>query len=428
MTKNILNFNQLMSYLLLLVPLALLTGPALPDILISLIALIFLIKSIKMKISEYYFTIFFYFILTLNIYLLINSIFSENILFSFRTSAVYFRFGIFAIATWYLLNQLPNLKKQFTYSLLIAFVLALLNGYYQYFFQETIFGDALPKTALANRLTLIFSDETILGNYLARMLPLLLGLIILNFKKNYIYYIVIASLLILTDILVYISTERTALGLVFISTIFVLLMLKNLKLLRLFSIVISVIGIIIISYISTDIKTRNYDFTLKQLGLTQNSEKLILLSPQHEALFLNSINYFKERPIIGNGVNSYRHICDWEKHIETNLGCSTHPHNIYFQAIAEIGIVGILFLLIPVSYLTLLVLRHIKSIVFGKSRYLTDFQVCLIACFIVSLWPILPTLNLFNNWNNIIYYLPIGFYLHTITFEFNQKLKQNEEN
>ena len=71
--------------------------------------------------------------------------------------------------------------------------------------------------------------------------------------------------------------------------------------------------------------------TLKQLGLTQNSEKLILLSPQHEALFLNSINYFKERPIIGNGVNSYRHICDWEKHIETNLGCSTHPHNIYFQ-------------------------------------------------------------------------------------------------
>ena len=67
-----------------------------------------------MKISEYYFTIFFYFILTLNIYLLINSIFSEYILFSFRTSAVDFRFGIFAIATWYLINQLPNLKKQFT--------------------------------------------------------------------------------------------------------------------------------------------------------------------------------------------------------------------------------------------------------------------------------------------------------------------------
>ena len=32
--------------------------------------------------------------------------------------------------------------------------------------------------------------------------------------------------------------------------------------------------------------------------------------------------------------------------------------------------------------------------------------------FLFFLLAFFPTLNLFNNWINIIYYLPVGFYLH----------------
>ena len=45
---------------------------------------------------------------------------------------------------------------------------------------------------------------------------------------------------------------------------------------------------------------------------------------------------------------------------------------------------------------------------------LSDYQICLLVCIFLSLWPIIPSQNFFNNWINIIYYLPIGFLLHTV--------------
>ena len=48
-----------------------------------------------------------------------------------------------------------------------------------------------------------------------------------------------------------------------------------------------------------------------------------------------------------------------------------------------------------------------------KDRYLTDFQVCLYAAVCISIWPLIPSMNFFNNWIIIIYYLPIGFILHS---------------
>ena len=41
-----------------------------------------------------------------------------------------------------------------------------------------------------------------------------------------------------------------------------------------------------------------------------------------------------------------------------------------------------------------------------------DHMACLIICFFLTFFPFLPTLNFFNNWINIIYYLPLGFYLY----------------
>ena len=43
----------------------------------------------------------------------------------------------------------------------------------------------------------------------------------------------------------------------------------------------------------------------------------------------------------------------------------------------------------------------------------SDFQICLYAAILITLWPFVPTGNLFHNWLNIIYFLPIGFLLHS---------------
>ena len=34
-----------------------------------------------------------------------------------------------------------------------------------------------------------------------------------------------------------------------------------------------------------------------------------------------------------------------------------------------------------------------------------------LACFIISLWPLIPTGSFFNNWLSIIHFLPVGFFI-----------------
>ena len=64
--------------------------------------------------------------------------------------------------------------------------------------------------------------------------------------------------------------------------------------------------------------------------------------------------------------------------------------------------------------------RQLKTIVFKEKRYLSDYQVCLLACLLITVWPLSPNGNFFNNWLAICYSLPVGFYLHSI-YEKNRK-------
>ena len=57
----------------------------------------------------------------------------------------------------------------------------------------------------------------------------------------------------------------------------------------------------------------------------------------------------------------------------------------------------------------------IKQFIYSmkNKRIISDSEICLLCCFLISLWPFVPTGNFFNNFNSIIYFLPIGFYLST---------------
>ena len=65
------------SILLITIPIVLITGPALPDIFLSLIAIYFLVKSILKKKWEYYQNPIFYGFILFCLYGIIRSIFSE---------------------------------------------------------------------------------------------------------------------------------------------------------------------------------------------------------------------------------------------------------------------------------------------------------------------------------------------------------------
>ena len=105
MKKQILFFEIIPSYIIVLMPALLITGPFLSDLGVSIVAILFLINSKKNDLLKYYNNIYFKIFIIFWIILIISSLLSNNILISLKNSFFYFRFGIFSLCFWFLIEK-----------------------------------------------------------------------------------------------------------------------------------------------------------------------------------------------------------------------------------------------------------------------------------------------------------------------------------
>jgi len=117
---------------------------------------------------------------------------------------------------------------------------------------------------------------------------------------------------------------------------------------------------------------------------------------------------------LGHGPKMFRIICKDEAYATGISPCMTHPHNFYIQLLAETGIIGFLFLFSALVHVIYTALRQFKSIILKEKRPISDYQVCLLAGILITVWPLTTNGNFFNNWLIITYSLPVGFYLQSI--------------
>ena len=162
-----------------LVPL-LVTGPFLPDLLLSILSLWFLYYSVKKKIYRVFQNSYFYFFIGFWLVCIFSSLFSEQILFSLKSSLPYIRIAIFALLITYLIDNHKEILDYFYYALLISFFILILDGYLQYFTGFNI----LNYPMFASRVSSFFKDKLILGSYLVRLFPLLFALFLIRDKKS----------------------------------------------------------------------------------------------------------------------------------------------------------------------------------------------------------------------------------------------------
>ena len=252
-----------------------------------------------------------------------------------------------------------------------------------------------------------------MGSYLSRLFPLLFALFLVKQKKKFEIYF-IGLLFILVDALIYMSGERSAFFYLNLSTIFIIILIKEYQKFRLVTFIIAIICITVLSLNSSKLSDRMFISPAEDLGVIKSSKEPTIFSQAHDSLIRTAYNMYKEQPLLGHGPKMFRVICKNEKYAVGINPCMTHPHNFYIQLLAETGIVGFLFLFSALSYVLYAALRQFKSIIFKQKRYLTDYQVCLLAAILISVWPLSPNGNFFNNWLMVAYSLPVGFYLQSI--------------
>jgi len=384
-------------------------GPFFPDLIVSISALFFLYYLLK-KNNFYYFKKkpFIVFLLFCIISTLI-SLESENISLSIKSSLFYFRIGVFSCFIWYLVDKDKSILTYFYNVLILCFSALVIDGYIQYFTGENLLGFKLSGI----RVSSFFGDELILGSYLSRLFPLLFALFLIKKKQKFEVYF-IGLLFILVDVLIFMSGERSAFFFLNLSTVFIIILIKEFQKFRLITFIIAIVCVLILSLNSTKLSERMFKGPAVQMGLIESSKEPVIFTYVHDSHIRTAYKMFKDKPLLGHGPKMFRVKCKDEKYAVGNFPCSTHPHNFYIQLLAETGIVGFLFLFSTLAYVIYTALRQFKSIFFKQKRYLTDYQVCLLAGILITVWPLSPNGNFFNNWLMIVYSLPVGFYFQSI--------------
>ncbi len=384
-------------------------GPFFPDLIVSISALFFLFYVFKNK--EFYFLnnkpliLFFIFC----IYSILLSIFvAEDTMFSFESSLFYFRIGVFSCFIWYLIERGKNILTFFYYALVLSFSALAIDGYLQYFTGVNLIG-----YKMSIRVTSFFGDELIMGSYLSRLFPLLFALFLIKKKQKYEIYF-IGLLFILVDVLIFTSGERSSFFFLNLSTIFIIILIKEYQKFRLITFIIAIVCIFILSLNSSALNDRMFKGPAQDMGLIKSSKESVIFSKAHDSLIRTAYNMFIDQPLLGHGPKMFRIICKDEKYAIGVSPCMTHPHNFYVQLLAETGIIGFLFLISALVYVIYSALRQFKSIILRQKKPLTDYQVCLLAGILITVWPLTTNGNFFNNWLMIVYSLPVGFYLESV--------------
>lgn len=420
------NLILLISFFL---PFTYIIGIAVTEFFVLLMILLFLI--INRNIQVYKNSIFIFFLL-ISFYFGINSIFQiyDNDL---RISSIFhFRFALFSLSIFFLLeysSSETSKSKKILMGIFMILILVILDSFLQFLSGKNIIGFEIKD----NRVSGVFDDELILGSFLLKVFPFTIWLIYFsNFEiskyKNLL--IIFFSMYIIT---VYLSGERTSLFLIFLATILFIFYLQNLRAILLKSFLIFLLFIMstfITNFGKSDpfnrifIKTfnqitnsffltkRDIQLDKKNLGdLTKDLKQNIqIFSTDHNGHYLLAYNLFKQSPIFGKGPEGFRYYC---RKVEYNskIGmCSTHPHNIFMQLLSDTGLIGIFFYVFGSIFVIISLSKVYKKNMDLKNKY--NFYIASIAI-IVNFFPLVPSGNFFNNWISIISYYYIGIYIYS---------------
>jgi len=438
----ILQSKYILSYLYLLIPLFLIAGPAIPDIVITLGGLfgIFYILYQKeyeslIKLNLFRISIIFW------LSLISISFFSYNKTYSFQDSLIFIRFLLIPFFCFFIFFKDKKLFERLLIVLFFIVVFVSIDTLYQFInytskdgFKEDLLGF---KSNWYGRLTGPFGDELIPGSYLSKFG--LFGFVFLISLKKLEKNIIIQSLYLSLIMLVcYISGERMAFATFSLSLLLLLIFLDGFRKSIIFSILIGALFIFLASYFHPFyndfdvIESTQYHQgqKIEKIFQCENDtekicSKIINIQPNffeviknfdtsaYGEIYLLSFKMFLDNPITGIGINNFKYLCNYNelyKNMMINYECASHPHNIYIQWLAEGGLIVFISFILFLFFLVKFIINNT-----GDKKY----KIISIVIIIIMFWPIMSTGSLIKNWFGVTTFFIIGLCMCLSKFKNN---------
>jgi len=405
-----MNNKILNSYFLLLfsfIPASIIFGPAISLINILLIDFSFIFLILYKKNYNFLSNKTIKLIIFLCLYLIFNSIISKDFSMSFNRNFGFIRFGILFLAFNYFFYN-----KDFVNRVMIVWILTLsvlsLDTYIESIFGKNIFGYG---EAYGSRIVSFFKDEPIVGGYINGFYLIIIGYLF-YIKKNttnkYKYIILVISLLFIIAIIL--TGERSN-SIKAIFGFFLFYFFNDFFRFKekIFSILLLILLFTFLLNSSSFLKKRyGGQFLNPIVSSIQLDSKIqkngIKTKKLHNNIYIrlykSGFEVFKGYPIFGVGNKNYRvETCSKEKKL--NYMCNTHPHQLYFEFLAEHGLFG-----------SMVLLFILFNLIFGRIRIiLTSKNYLQIGCLIfltILFIPFLPSGAFFADYNLTIFWLNLS--------------------
>jgi len=421
--NNIL--NKIVVFFIILIPFIFILGPTFVEIFSFFVVSLFLFeaKGSFYKINKKYIYLFLVFFL----FILLRSLVFSQEFEKIRSVVFYFRFLFYVLALIYFLNRIDNKQKYLTKIIFLGFSLLIYDSIIQYYHGKNIFNIPLYDQQRASS---FFGKELILGSFLFRFLPFIFIILILfkfDFKKNKLNLSFFLGSYFFS---VLISGERTSFFLLLLTIFLLIILIKDFRKILLCSLIFFLFINLIFSFSKKNPYDRMFKYTFSQMISQKMDSKIDLelnkkisffsynyvFSREHQGHYIIAIRMFLDNPIFGQGPRSFRYLCSEDRFIKSDGICTTHPHNTYLQLLAETGLIGFLFIFVLFLFTLKEVVKKFFKNFKHKNRdnnFVQIKYISLIAIF-VSLFPLAPSGNFFNNWLSFVYYYPIAFYIYSI--------------
>ena len=369
---------------------------------------------------------------------------------------------IFIVDTLFF-NKILNLKKLFLFSLLctsfVSFDIIL-----QYFTGTDLFGYKTHKTWNSGP----FGDEFIAGGYLQKFSFLSFFYFFTNNNQNRNDKLIIILIIVSHLTALLFAGNKMSFLLSIFGCVLLVLFVKNIRIIMSLSLICFFAVFLILIQNDSKLKSRYvsvlneinilnvFDFSNKtnskekgekKIKVThewqgkktewsegiwkKNWEGIILLRTSgYNRIFRTAIAVWKENPIFGSGLKSFRILC-WEigpkyKHLEPKahkventtsaaakfsiFSCSTHPHNYYLELLSESGLIGTLLMIVFFLILLSKSFYHLKQYNRNTNSELI-FLIPFIVVIFIDIWPLRSSGSFFTSGNATFFWLSVAIFL-----------------